>query len=66
LHNEGTVFKITTSGAESILYNFMGELDGTGDGASPYSGVTDVNGVLYGTTVYGGANNLGTVFSLPL
>jgi uncharacterized repeat protein (TIGR03803 family) len=56
----GTVFKITTSGAESVLYRFVGG----SDGANPESGLTDVNGVLYGTTAGGGANGDGTVFTI--
>lgn len=37
----------------------------TGDGCQPYSGVVmGRSGVLYGTTLWGGANNSGTVFWL--
>ena len=54
----GTIFKITTSGSESVLHAF----DGT-DGANPYAGVTNVSGTLYGTTLNGGAS-LGTVFKM--
>lgn len=49
----GTVFKITMSGAETVLYSFKG---GT-DGAGPSGGVTAVNGRLYGTTLGGGVSN---------
>lgn len=56
----GVVFSITTAGKEKVLHSF-----GSGtDGFYPYAGLIDVNGKLYGTTVSGGANNLGTVFSL--
>jgi len=58
--NDGTVFKITTAGAESVLYTFAGG----SDGAHPFSGLTNVSGVLYGTTRQGGANNGGTVFKI--
>jgi uncharacterized repeat protein (TIGR03803 family) len=58
----GTVFSITTSGAESVLYNFPAYTDG----AFPQSGLANVNGVLYGTTRHGGAMGIGTVFSLTL
>jgi uncharacterized repeat protein (TIGR03803 family) len=45
--NSGTVFKIDTTGAETILYNFTGG----SDGENPFGGVTiDANGLLYGTT----------------
>jgi uncharacterized repeat protein (TIGR03803 family) len=56
----GTVFKITTSGKEAVLYSFAGEPDGAG----PQAGLTKIDGTLYGTTIGGGANNQGTVFSL--
>jgi uncharacterized repeat protein (TIGR03803 family) len=57
----GTVFSVTTSGAENVLHVF-----GTGtDGALPDAGLIDVNGTLYGTTVNGGScgfNGCGTVY----
>ena len=34
------------------------------DGKNPATDLIDVNGTLYGTTVYGGAHGLGTVFSI--
>lgn len=55
----GTVFKITASGAESIVHAFQG---GTGDGESPRSGLLNVRGTMYGTAGGGGANGDGTVF----
>jgi uncharacterized repeat protein (TIGR03803 family) len=61
----GTVFAITTSGKETVLYSFKG---GSGDGANPFGGLLDVNGTLYGTTQDGGAYcgsyGCGTVFSI--
>ncbi|MGA8098847.1 MAG: choice-of-anchor tandem repeat GloVer-containing protein [Candidatus Cybelea sp.] len=42
----GTVFSISTSGAEKVLYSFAG---GT-DGSYPNAGLTEVNGTMYGTT----------------
>lgn len=56
----GTVFKIKTSGKETVLYRFAG----SPDGQSPAGGVIDVGGVLYGTTIAGGTNDGGTIFSL--
>jgi uncharacterized repeat protein (TIGR03803 family) len=57
----GVVFKITSTGQESVLYNFTG----AGDGAIPDSGlVMDSQGNLYGTTLYGGAGFAGTVFKV--
>jgi uncharacterized repeat protein (TIGR03803 family) len=58
--NAGTVFAITTSGKETVLYSFKGEPDGE----YPQAGLLNVNGTLYGTTYNGGANGYGTVFSL--
>jgi uncharacterized repeat protein (TIGR03803 family) len=65
----GTVFSIDPgTGAESIVYAFAG---GT-DGQFPSSGLTAVNGTLYGTTESGGgtgcydAEGCGTVFSINL
>jgi uncharacterized repeat protein (TIGR03803 family) len=49
----GTVYKITTSGTESVLYSFAGS---PSDGACPVAGLTNVGGTLYGTTCDGGAN----------
>lgn len=58
----GTVFAITPSGAETVLYSFKG---GSGDGKYPtQADLLDVNGTLYGTTKHGGTNDRGTVFSL--
>jgi len=58
-HRCGTVYSITTSGEEKVLYSFRGS-----DGAFPHAGLIDVNGTLYGTTYYGGAQSDGTVFSV--
>ena len=57
--NDGTIFKVTTSGKESVLYSFKGSPDCGGSGAS----LLDVNGTLYGTSG-GGANNSGCVFRI--
>jgi uncharacterized repeat protein (TIGR03803 family) len=63
----GTVFKVTTSGKETVLYSFTGE----SDGAYPYAGlVFDAKGNLYGTTFNGGGGysycdlGCGTVFKV--
>jgi uncharacterized repeat protein (TIGR03803 family) len=64
-YESGTVFEITKSGSEKVLYSFAGG----GDGARPYSGVIrDVAGNLYGVTYLGGhthcTSGCGTVFEL--
>jgi uncharacterized repeat protein (TIGR03803 family) len=64
--NYGTVFNITTSGTESVLYSFKGEQDGE----LPEAGLIDVRGALYGTTIDGGGSSqcgesgCGTVFKI--
>jgi uncharacterized repeat protein (TIGR03803 family) len=60
--NAGTVFSITTSGAEAVLHSFDGSLDGE----DPRARLLNVNGTLYGTTAYGGKNSSGTIFSMTL
>jgi len=64
----GTVFEVTTSGKERIIYNFQGATDGY----DPSSGLIVANGLLYGTTAEGGGTNgacgitvsCGTVFEV--
>ncbi len=63
----GTVYRVTTSGAEKVLYSFLGPPDG----ARPDAGLTPINGTMYGTTTEGGSACLGdggagcgTVFSI--
>ena len=57
----GTVFTITTGGAEKVLHSFGGAATG---GRLPYAALIDLNGTLYGTTAYGGTFGGGTVFSI--
>jgi uncharacterized repeat protein (TIGR03803 family) len=58
----GTVFKITPSGVESILYSFAG---GTTDGSQPQAALIQASdGNFYGTTSQGGASNNGAVFRI--
>jgi uncharacterized repeat protein (TIGR03803 family) len=62
----GTVFEMTQNGTETVLHTFAGGLNvGATDGANPYSRlVMDASGNLYGTTYFGGANGVGTVFEI--
>jgi uncharacterized repeat protein (TIGR03803 family) len=58
----GTVFKVDTTGTETVLHSFAG---GTTDGCFPYGGLLrDKAGNLYGTTQACGASSSGTVFRL--
>jgi uncharacterized repeat protein (TIGR03803 family) len=60
----GTVFKISTAGKMSAVYNFC-SLTNCADGDKPVSGLLlALNGDFYGTTYGGGANGAGTVFKL--
>ena len=52
----GTVFKVSKSGKESVLYSFKK----SPDGANPYSVLIALNGKLYGTTLFGGTGTCGT------
>jgi uncharacterized repeat protein (TIGR03803 family) len=62
----GTLFKVDSTGQETVLYSFCSASDCT-DGLQPQAGlIQDAAGNLYGTTVNGGANGYGygTVFKL--
>jgi uncharacterized repeat protein (TIGR03803 family) len=66
----GTVFQLTPQGALTTLYSFGAVLDGSDtpvDGANPYAGlVLGRDGQFYGTTLLGGANNLGAIYRLTV
>ena len=57
----GTVFKVTPQGALTSLYSFQGDIDGYSPNA-PLVQASDGN--FYGTTIYGGAHNDGTIFRI--
>jgi uncharacterized repeat protein (TIGR03803 family) len=60
----GTVFKISTTGSLTTLYNFCA-VSGCADGESVYAGLTLASsGTFYGVTQGGGANGYGTVFTI--
>jgi uncharacterized repeat protein (TIGR03803 family) len=59
-YTEGSVFKIDSSGAETVVHGFSGA-----DGACPFGElIRDGQGNLYGTTFAGGTNNAGVVFKM--
>lgn len=61
-YDSGTVFAVSPeTGTETFLYSF-GASDT--DGQQPLAGLVEKNGVLYGTTNGGGAQNDGTVFAV--
>jgi uncharacterized repeat protein (TIGR03803 family) len=60
-YGNGTVFELSPSGSETVLYSFTGGTDGSAPGASL---VLDKQGNLYGTTPAGGAYGYGTLFKV--
>lgn len=57
----GTLFKITTSGTLTTIYNFQ---CGPTDGQAPSGDLAYAGSRFYGTTELGGANGRGTVFEI--
>ena len=63
----GTVFSISTTGTEKVLHNFGGTSHGIRDGSVPVAALVYAEGLLYGTTAFGGTRGPsgdGTVFSI--
>jgi uncharacterized repeat protein (TIGR03803 family) len=59
--SSGTVFKITPAGVLTSLYSFTGG----NDGGNPYAGLVQArDGNFYGTTLYNGTNQSGTIFKI--
>jgi uncharacterized repeat protein (TIGR03803 family) len=69
-YGHGTVFEIPKTatgfaGTPTVLYSFCAQANCT-DGEHPFNSlIADVNGNLFGTTVFGGAYGNGTVFEIP-
>lgn len=60
----GVVFKVSSTGSYSVLYNFCSQPSCT-DGNIPYGGLVQASdGNFYGTTQVGGAHNDGVIFQL--
>lgn len=55
----GTLFEIKKSGAERVLYEFTSDV-----GTTPLGDLAVAGGDFYGTALFGGAHNQGTVFSV--
>ncbi len=61
---QGTVFRITPKGELTTIYNFCSRT-GCADGSVPRVWLTlGGDGNFYGTTYFGGAHNLGTIFQI--
>ena len=58
--NDGTIFEVTPSGTETVLYAF-GSV--TNDSTGPEADLIEVKGTFYGTASGGGSAGFGTVFS---
>ena len=60
--DRGTLFKINTDGTGfTILHSFLG---GVEDGYGPSGGLVAKGQNLYGMTIWGGANNSGTIYTI--
>jgi uncharacterized repeat protein (TIGR03803 family) len=62
---QGTVFSVTTTGTEKVLYRFQGPPDAE----EPQASLINLGGTMYGTTLSGGTSTrctdgCGTVFSI--
>jgi len=63
-YGNGTVFRMTPSGAVTTLISFTGNAGGN-KGSNPYGKLLlGSDGNFYGTTEYGGAGGYGTVFKM--
>ncbi len=64
LSGDGVVFKITPAGTLTTLYSFCA-LSGCADGIGPRGALVQANdGNFYGTALYGGAADAGTIFKI--
>jgi uncharacterized repeat protein (TIGR03803 family) len=62
----GTVYSIDPStGTEKVVYSFQ---NNSADGVGPHGDLIDLDGTLFGTTIYGGSagDGGGTIFSIDL
>ena len=57
----GTLFKSDLNGNVTLIHRFSGQT--YGDGLDPRNIMLASNGIIYGTTINGGLNNLGTIYS---
>jgi uncharacterized repeat protein (TIGR03803 family) len=63
VNGSGTVFKITPSGVETVLYSFPVHIT-PGGTVFPTLAFESADGSLYGTTSVGGSTGLGSVFKI--
>lgn len=61
---KGTLYKVTPSGALNVVVHFSG-VSGSTAGTQPVGGlISDAAGILWGVTAGGGANDIGTIFTV--
>jgi uncharacterized repeat protein (TIGR03803 family) len=64
-HGAGTAFKLSPASGGKWTMSTLDGFRGTPHAGFPYGGlISDATGNLYGTTYYGGANGIGSVFKL--
>ncbi len=63
--DKGVIYKVTTSGAYTLMTEFTG-VSGTRLGSAPAAGLflNPTDSTLYGTTEFGGTNDLGAAFKI--
>jgi uncharacterized repeat protein (TIGR03803 family) len=62
-HGSGAIFKLTSSGKESVLYSFC-SMNDCADGMEPNDVTIASDGSLWGTTYLSGTGEAGTLFQL--
>jgi uncharacterized repeat protein (TIGR03803 family) len=65
IYSDGSVFRITPTGALTLMYSFCPQ-KGCAQGSNPYAGLVPAvnSSLLYGTSASGGANGLGSIFTV--
>ena len=64
-NNGGVVFSMTPSGTIKVLHSFLAPGSTGNDGSEPYAGLIQASdGNFYGTTLGGGSNGVGTIYSI--
>ena len=60
----GATLTVISSNAPNVTLTTLYSFSGGNDGVNPNGLMLATNGILYGTTQYGGSNGLGTIFQL--
>jgi uncharacterized repeat protein (TIGR03803 family) len=60
----GVALTASAAPAQAVTYKVLYSFRGRHNGRGPIASLINFGGTLYGTTVYGGARNHGTVFQL--